>query len=231
MYPEPQKDQDGWYVGVDEVELPAWLSLPEFRPVYTLQYKDNKFLVEDDQGGEVGQYKTAEAAYDENSSENFTWTFDDSLSATGSLMDSGLYFCSSQDKHPSERALISSTDQTLLKLLKSEYMFWAEVIYPSWKSDKSNTAKSFNMLKYHPLFWRKNTFNGFVWSVSNGTDSIELMATESKFYAELGAHVEPEFTEFYHDYRLDTMADSFDELYVILAAKVDKYFTLAGIER
>lgn len=209
--------------------LPTWLAenMPEPNPVHMVHYNDltKKFWIENDQEGRY--YDTLVDLYDSHREENPDYDIDfapDALRAAGMEEDAVLYMVGN-------RILPICTQNTQKWLVEVHYSKAIERIR-RWRESKDDFRASYAMLDTHPVFWRRRKEEPtFTWQDSGLVLNFWHGLSDEGMMMEAGAHTDPDFTETYHDLRLDTYGTSYEDCIIQTAALVDKFFHEDGTKR
>lgn len=231
--------------------LPSWLShqLPEPRPPYTIDYKDEEYLVVSPHvGGDIERFSTIIEAYDHASDKDHNDPDSGGLSFSDELPESneednllGMLVVDDGAKDMTKRLLISVTDEDRLESLKNTYEKWGEM-HDSYVEDPADFLNSFYFLDQHPCFWvkAKNHDNlphaPYEWDTSGHSQKLWFFPTRDDagsiaFMMEAGSHIAPDYLYHYHDLRLDAYSDSYENVIIETAALVHKFFHKDGTER
>lgn len=232
-----EETEENWHETARAIELPEWLTkcLPEPKPILTIKWADEKFIVVDSSGVIVDSGDSIIELYDRHDKKEIDWFGDPSVNGHGGRLIGGSFFAESDNGDYSSRLLIFIDDDTRLCLLKSSYGAWLKT-YAHWCENREDPFSAFEMIQGHPILWKRYKAEPTLdWDTSSGYDKLYLyvMAEDDGkwFVAELGGHVPSDYTHYYHDYRLDVSAKSLDGLYVNIAQVIDQYFDSAGNER
>lgn len=205
------------------MQLPDWLesNLPIPRPIEYITYADGKFYFRG-----VG-YDSLIEAYDsakpdanvdfhESVMDKMGWTEDD--------------FFLTEKGH--NRLLVTCTDQTYRWLVETAFTS-AQGSIKHWRDNKDDFHASYYMLDTHPAFWTRLKVEPTTYWQDSGIVSARFWfaPSTSGMMMECGAHIAPDYTDTYHDLRLDTYGKSFEDCIVQTAALVDKFFHEDGTER
>lgn len=130
---------------------------------------------------------------------------------------------------------ISWTDENSLWLLQEAYASWLN-FYREWQENKDDFLSAYYFIDQHPAFWtRLKHEKTFQWHTADGRPDTIIPCRDDTgqvcISLETGGHVEPAYTEHYHDYRLDVTEPTFEEAIVALAKRVDEIFDETGCER
>lgn len=235
----------------DKNALPAWLAdiLPEPRPPYTLSYEDEQYVVTPPSiGGESVEHRLFDDIED---AYNYAKQTDQANPDSGGLIfSSSLPELEEEEKDQKAsfiflnfekgfgRMLLASTDESYLDTLISAYETWGRT-YDVYVEEPDNFLKSYNFISDHPCFWvkSKNPLNDYSWEFSGHAQNLWFIPYVDEkdgkvyFMMEAGSHVAPYYTEHYHDLRLDTYADSYENVIIKTAELVHKFFHKDGTER
>lgn len=218
-----------------ENKLPEWLQteLPEPRPVKTISWADGVFHVTD----HPETYTSIIEAYDAVEKTDEATTFDESVNGHGGQLHHRAFFCDQEKGEKSARLLIAFTDEDHLDILQTVYNNWME-LHEQYKQNQQNWVTAYNWLQHHPVFWhRLKNEKTYYWVTDDGLKSNSVFAGyneetgKPQVLMEHGGHVEPEYTTFYHDLKLDTEAETFEEAYINLASLVNKFYNPDGTEK
>lgn len=205
------------------MKLPDWLeeNLPTPRPVEYIYYRDGAFYFRN------WPYATFAEAYDAVT-RDANMDFDQSVKDKMGWSDNGLLFT----EEGSNRLFVVSTDQERLWLVEQDFTNSIEAIR-DWRNNKDDFKASYYMLDGHPAFWTRHTPEPmYDWSNwGNVSEKFWFAPATKGMMMECGAHIEPDYTDTYHDLRLDTFGESFEDCIIQTAALVDKFFHEDGTER
>jgi len=226
---------ESYYALSARTKLPEWLraELPDHKPTQAVSYADGNFIVE----GLDKVFSTVVEAYDEAEEDDTRQTvLDASLNGHGGELIAGSFFVDIKEGETSSRLLVGFTSESHEELLKHDYGIWLEKTLVEYEEDPADWVKSYNFLKFHPLFWyRAKDEKTFDWGTDEGFNNLmhAVYTHEDELVVRLehGGHVETTYTSFYLDDRLTVRTKTFEEGYVALAANVHKYYAPDGMER
>ena len=224
-------------------KLPPFLVLPDYNPtIYTLTKAsfDGKYiLVEHDQilftypsdaydyaqkilGGEV--IFNGEDLVD--AGECFAGMFVESLPSNNSPKG--------------HRAIFSYNPEGKQKSLENDYAYFLE-LNEKYQSNPGNWALSYQWVQHHPAFYHREVKFPEWWILDNGWETsytyvgeddngeVYVLLEHGGWMESLDALGHPvSNTQSCHDIRLDVVAPTFEEAYVLFAAQVNKYFDILG---
>lgn len=212
--------------------LPAWLEaeLPEVRPEARIALTEIGYIIEDCCKEIAGPYTTVEEAFDVFKKHpcSKTLTLSEECLKAHEGREGGIFL---EEGHP----LLSWTDENSLWLLQEDYRSWL-TFYQEWKESPEDFLSAYRFIEQHPAFWtRLKHEKTFMWHTSDGMPITIIPRRDDKgqvcISLETGGHVEPAYTDHYHDYRLAVTEPTFEEAIVALAKRVDEIFDEAGCER
>ena len=205
------------------MKLPDWLeeNLPTPRPVEYIYYRDGAFYFRN------WPYKALIEVYDAVPKKS-NMDFDQSVKDHMGWTDDDVFFT----EEGNNRLFLSCTDQTRRWLVEENFKNAVENIL-RWRESKGDFTSSYYMLNSHPAFWTRHKAEPtFDWRDSGLVSGQFWFAPASPgMMMECGGHVEPDYTDTYHDLRLDTYGKSFEDCIIQTAALVDKFFHSDGTER
>ena len=233
-----------WKEELASVELPAWFSelLPKLREEAVIKWdsEGERFVLLSPRGAVLATGTSYGEVYDtfrENYEEEFTLITDESVNGHGGSLVGGSFSEDFDEGKRYARFFPTVDDDTHLALHKSSYKSWLEC-HESWLKNQEDWVEAYNWLTLHPAFWYKHEQDEaptWHWETNNGLSSLWVAVQRDKsgpvVMMEHGAHVAPQYTQHYHDIRLDVYAPSFEEGYVKLAKLVHKFFHDDGTER
>lgn len=231
-----------WNAGLENVELPDWLTalLPDFPlPRKIKRSEDGESIIVVDELGNVTDegFTNIEEAYDflDSHKHSFEITIDDSVFTEGMSTIGGMVLLEEEDN--THRALFTQSFNLHLQLLKSDYQRWLDKTHPNWLADSEDWVKAYTWLETHPVFWTRmvpeksiywNTDYGF----SNVRNTVSLNENgDPVVRIQHGPHDGPEFIKCSLDPQLDVSGSSFEQCYVKLAKLVHKYYEETGAPR
>ena len=205
------------------MQLPDWLesNLPPVRPVEYIYYRDGAFYFRN------WPYATFAEAYDEVPNDA-NMDFDQSVKDKMGWSDDDLFFT----EEGNNRLFIAFTNQDHREVVEENFANSLAAIR-EWRENKDDFKASYCMLDDHPAFWTRHKAEPtYDWSNrGNVSDKFWFAPSTSGMMMECGAHIAPDYTDTYHDLRLDTYGTSFEDCIIQTAALVDKFFHSDGTER
>lgn len=223
----------------DEIVLPAFYTFDEPTPVFTINVENTNGLilitVTDETGDPVGgTFAELEEAYDFVKNDlNGDVVFTGDLKAVTGNENLTWVFIPSKDNPEHSRLLLSRTDEDDEYFAKSTYYDFLK-LSNEYVQNPTDFKTSFNWLNTHPAFWSRTSSTKVIWDTENNDKiSVDVFNREGKTVValETGAAVEPERNHRYHDIRLDTRTNTYEEGIVELAALVHKFYEVNGVER
>ena len=218
---------------LNHTSLPDWVYEPmptELTEIAIISWNDEfqEFVVRFGKNNNMTTpFERIDEAYDFiKDKRNAQVVFDESVHGHQGKIDVNMFF------GENNRLLISHTDSESLDLLQ----YWMDSFQETnakYLENPHDWVQAYNWLDLHPAFWTHES--GFHWNNSNGLSEIytSVWRDSNKTYVtfEHGSHVPPKYDHFYHDLRLDVVAENFENAYVKLAKKVDEHFDSFGVER
>lgn len=220
---------------MEKQTLPDWLNahLPETKTPHHLRYEANKFIVSYE-GQDLQSFNSMIEAYDAYHPDT-DFFFDETLHNHGGELLEGMYFCDPENNRSGRRLLIGVTDDDRRSILIHAFENSLNV-HQRYESHPEDWVLSYQLLDAHPAFWVKSNCNDdgptWDWSTENiSTIWHHVSRHDEKVIVmmETGAHTDDMKSRF-HDLRLDVYADSMEQAFVLLAAKVNKFFNPDGSE-
>lgn len=221
------------------INLPKWFleELPEAKEPAVLSYQNNQYIAISPVKEEVA-FSTIDEAYDYIQE---TWKleikFDNNLpELKDSLTD--LHLSGSRTKY-GIRILSSHTDQRKLEDFEKNYEEFLKIA-EDYKADSADFQKAYIFIDRHPAFWnRPKQEHPWFWmtyghcNLHDGRLSLEPDFKDGKTYwhIETGAHVEPEYRERYHDYRLDSFGLTVESVFIKVAENISKFYNNDGTQK
>lgn len=218
-------------------KLPEWLlnELPEPQEPATIEFKNDKYVAISPAQEEI-DFKTVDEAYDHAQKEwKLEVVFDTSLPEhTGEFNNSMIWGKKTKN---GVRGLFSSSDEGNFKDLEEDYEEFLKLA-EEYNNNPNDFKTVYRFVDTHPAFWNRPNINlPWYWmteghcALHNGKLTIEPLFKEDGSYAwviETGAHVEPEYTDRYHDYKLDSYGSTVEEAYIKLAENIAKFYNVDG---
>lgn len=131
----------------------------------------------------------------------------------------------------SEEGYFVSTESDTESVLKIKYDLHS--FYKLSKRWRENPTfiNSYYFITNHPMFWLRYK-ESWVWDTFH-QPSVEFMEEDGKVVCllEAGEHVEPDYNYHYHDYELDTYADTYEKAIIKLAKKIDSLYDDNGTSK
>lgn len=217
--------------------LPEWLQkeLPDPSAPATISYdKDTSTYVLVDDDGTSRSFDNLEKAYDAERSAVDVVISEDVPESD----DYGFITVPTHDRHHSVRMLFSRSDDDRVLSLVQEYEAFLQVA-SEYRDDSENFAKAYSFVSAHPAFWTRGRGLGneraFDWTTYDfNIPHFEVALHDNgshSWFIESGAHVPPDYTEHYHDLRLDVYGETPEACVLELAKKLDKFFNDDGSEK
>lgn len=240
---ENKNDDDYDYYGakqiiIDTAPLPDFYTFDEPTPIYSLDIQSLdeskfQFIVFDADKNQVGEvFSTVKKAYDYILKElegDVVFT-GDVKAFTGE--EKPLFIDSPVDGENFSELFISHTDADTIYFAKSSYLGWLDVAV-EYEKDPGNFALAYHFAKGHPAFWTRRDKNSNDWVMDRELYTEVYTDENGKTTVgfEDGQAVPPERVMHYHDIRLDSWGDTFEEAYIDLANRIYTYFEVDGTER
>lgn len=221
--------------GIDA--LPEWLrnSVPEIRvPAHISYDEDRNVYILTDDNGSTRTFPHIEDAYDAP------------READGIVIDEnvpnrkGSFFVSVPTDRPGfSRMLTDYYDGQYLDILISDYKDFFKTA-ENFRKNPTDFRNAYLFVSHHPAFWTKVLRPG-----ETATDRVLMWKTENDpfpevilnedgthgWFIEAGQHIAPDFTDTYYDPRLDVAADTVEEVVIMCAQLVEKFFNDDGTEK
>jgi hypothetical protein len=240
---------DDFKVSDADVELPEWMrqNVPEPRHPAVISYDESSgaYRYTHADNGMVKEFASTEEAYDYAHSTGEDFTFEGEFPDCDTLFSGMLTTKTNGSKKGVERfsrMLMASTDEDKLQSLHYHYRNFL-ALAQKYRQNPEDFMTAYAFVRSHPAMWIKQfhprdtdetksapTYN---WNTDNSDIWCEPMVDDDgviRWALETGAHT-PEYTERYHDFRLDVWNESIEGAYIDLAAKIDKFFHEDGTER
>jgi len=230
-------------MNISESKLPEWLKkeLPEPQLPSVISWtEEDGYIVFDEIHEETDNFETLEEAYD--FTENYLKTeviFDESipeLNEENNNNFSRMLFGTPDDRGNS-RLLFSSPDKQKIEDLEEVYENFLNLA-EKYYNNKNDFMTAYDFVDTHPAFWvklLKDKEKTFLWETESHCIKIWSMPIkndDNMFWAlETGMHIDPDYVEHYHDWRIDASGSTIEEAYINLAANIDKYYNLDGTEK
>lgn len=227
---------------IEDFNLPEWLKkeLPKPQEPSILSYTENEGYISTTHEGANETFDTIEEAYDYITNILKTEvTFDESLPEKNDkdiALHNTMLFIKSKEEQNFSRALMSHTDEEKIESLEESYVEFLKIA-EKYENNREDFMTCYEFVDSHPAFWHKiSTKEKFYWETYGYCQKIWSypMSNEDNntFYwsLEAGMHVEPEYVEHYHDWRIDSSGETIEKAYIKLAKNVYKYYNLDGTE-
>lgn len=138
----------------------------------------------------------------------------------------------SLDLETGGRFLIAITEIDKVLMLKYQLLTFYQIA-EQYHNDPNNFTNALNFIEKHLIFWTRN-YGGRDWEY-HFTPWVEFATNEKgKPICMLEAgehHVESNYTETCHDYRLDVYAPTYEKAIIKLAKRITKYYNDDGTEK
>lgn len=140
-----------------------------------------------------------------------------------------------EDGRGGGRLLISHTHDDDVWIAKETYLEFLYIALDYLK-DPKDFVKAWVFVDSHPMGWGRGQGDSHFWATDGSAGKVWIYPNRNekgkvRFMLEHGSQVEPERTSRYHDLRLDVYSDSYEEGFVKLAKKVNKFFYFDGSEK
>lgn len=221
---------------MDLPQLPTWLQalLPEPRPVSLLSYHEasGEFHLTSPDGTVTSDPDVTRVAQGD-------YRIDPTVYSHFNAEPSGHFFVPQSTGH---MALLSeNSDQHRVEMLQEEYRDFLEAAH-AYQANPESFYEAYRFLNLHPAFWtcQDAEVHPYFWNTDCGVRTFSQYVTldeegegppTHRVMLEAGVHYGPAYRETYHDWRLDTEADTFEEAYVELARLVNTVYDWAGEDR
>lgn len=222
------------------VNLPEWFleELPEIQEPALLMYKDNQYFAVSPSKEKIA-FSIIDEAYDHiKKSWKLEVDFDESLPEH----KKGRTRIYGSRTTIGTRLFISSTDSHKIKKFEKDYEYFLNIA-EQYKNNPNDFRIVYQFVDTHPAFWsRASKEHPWNWDTYGHCDGhigkLSLSPIFNKdeeetydWIIETGPHVEPDYNERYHDYRLDSHGSTVEEAFINLAMLINKFFNLDGTEK
>lgn len=222
-------------------KLPEWLlkELPEVNEPASIFFKDGQYFAVHP-NGEEASFETVDEAYDYiHEKWGLEVVFSETLPEYEGIV-SDMMIWGKQSSDGGTRALFSRPDHKKLKSLERDYENFLK-LDAEYKNNPQDFRTVYKFVDTHPAFWnRPNKEDPWHWmtyghcSQHRGQLALETFFNDDGTHywrIETGQHVEPEYNERYHDYRLDSRGSTVEEAYIHLAHNIFKFFNNDGSKK
>lgn len=222
-------------------KLPEWLlkELPEIKEPAILKYESGQYIALSPENEEA-HFNTVDEAYDYATREwNLEVVFDRSLPEHDQSEFNDIMIWGERTKN-GVRGLSSRPDGEKMKKLIEDYENFLKLA-EDYKKEPDNFKIVYQFVDSHPAFWnRPNAEIPWSWmtyghcALHNGKLTAEPLFEEGGTYLwaiETGSHIEPEYTDRYHDYKLDSHGKTIEEAYINLAKNIVKFYNFDGTQK
>lgn len=223
-------------------KLPQWLQeqLPEVTPPSEIAYSNNTYTLTQPNGDTQNFQKLVEA-YDYAKSHKQHVIINPSVPESNkeeAAMGMLTIPCENSDNR---RVLFTSSEIDNLYSLMHKYNNFLK-ISEAYEKTPQDFMLSYSFIDSHPAFWIKEehyikdaTDKTFHWDKNYAQKVWVCPTTDDEgntvWMLEAGAHIEPEYVDHYHDYRLDVWEPTIEQAYIKLAENVSKFFNTDGTEK
>jgi hypothetical protein len=220
---------------VNRTELPAWVAaeLPAPKQHVVLSYSDGLYHV----SGWDKTFDSIVEAHDAvQADSSLDLVFDKSVNGVHGELNQPFFTCDPEEGEENSRLLMGWTQDDAIDDLKHSYGTWLEVVDAQYQANPGDWALAYTWLTRHPIFWRLGANRAHVsWDTEFGFEDHHVWLNkddegETQVWMETGPHTK-QYDRRYLDMRLTVHAPTFEEAYVLLAAKVNKFYTSDGYEK
>lgn len=237
---------------IENANIPQWLKeeLPVVEKPMQIGYNENQQYVLFDTDGTtiVEEFDDLEAAYDKakqglkakvifhqnlpeveaKSNRGLSW-----VNSNGTGMVTGLP--KDNNSYGGGRIFFPSSDQDDVQSLERIYERFLQLA-EKYVDSKDDFMTAYNFVDSHPAFWtRFNSEKTFRWNTDGHCHKMYIVPfknDETIFWdIETGLHIAPEYTNLYHDYKIDANGETIEQAYINLASNIYKQYNLDGTSK